>query len=191
MPLILKKPIVGQEYTAEELLDLPPEWRFELIDGKLREMRLPGNAAHGAVTALFIVSVMPFIQAKDAGDGFATGTGFLLRRNPDTVKAPDFAFVSHERLQDVARGASYLAAVPDLVLETRSPSDRAAGIQSKIHEWLTAGVRLVLDLDPEKKRMVVYQPETEPMTLEIDDTFDGGTVLPGFTLPLRRLFPRG
>ena len=179
-------PVMERLYTAEELAKFPSHWRYELIQGKLRKMP-PTGESHGSYTADLTIEIGWYVRSNQLGQCYAAEMGFYLSRNPDNVKAPDFAFVAKDRLP-AQRGAGYMAIVPDLVLETRSPSDRTAGIRDKINEWLVAGVRMVLDLDPARRVLTVYRPDAEPVTLTETDTLDGGDVLPGFTLPLTRLF---
>jgi Uma2 family endonuclease len=173
-------------YTADELLRFPDTSHYELVEGNLREMAPTGDF-HGVYTSNISIEIGWFVRQNKLGETFAAETGFLIRRNPDTVKAPDFAFISHERLT-FPRGTGFVPAVPDLVLETRSPSDRPAAVATKIQEWLEAGVRLAIDLDPAKRTLTVYQPGETPKMLSETDTLEGGEVLPGFTLPLSRLF---
>lgn len=174
-------------YSAADLWRFPSDVHFELIAGELRALSFPLDYVHGKRTALLTLFLLQHIVENDMGDGFATATGFLIAHNPDTVKAPDFAFVSHARLPKV-RGAGYVDAVPDLVLETRSPSDRDKLAKAKIDEWLHAGVSVVLDLNPALQTLTVYQNGTPPQTLTHTDTLSGLSVLPGFSLPLVRVF---
>lgn len=179
-------PDIQRPYSAEELLRFPASLRYELIKGQLRPMAPTGDF-HGSFTYDLGFEIGAFVRQNNLGRCFAAETGFLLRRDPDTVKAPDFAFISRERLT-FPRTAGFVPVVPDLVLETRSPSDRNAAVAEKIHEWLDAGVRMALDLDPAKRTLRVYCPGIPPQTLTPNDTLQGGEVLPGFSLPLQRLF---
>jgi Uma2 family endonuclease len=174
-------------YTAEELFAFPDDWHYELVDGHLEEIMSPTGGEHGLFTADLTVEIGSFVRRNSLGRCFAAETGFLLRRDPDTVLAPDFAFVAKDRLPtSPVRG--YLPVVPDLVLETRSPGDRPAAVTRKISHWLAAGVRMVLDLDPAARTLTVHRPGTPPATLTPADTLEGYDVLPGFALPLNRLF---
>jgi Uma2 family endonuclease len=126
------------------------------------------------------------------GRFWAAETGFLLARDPDTVLAPDFSFIAKDRLSYQRTGRGFVPIPPDLVVETRSPSDRLTDMRDKMRRWLSFGVRMALLLDPIQKRVIVYTPDAaEPITLTRDDTLTGGDVLPGFALPLHRLFPEG
>ena len=122
------------------------------------------------------------------GETFAAETGFLVGRNPDTVLAPDFAFVAKERLPDpLPKG--YVPVVPDIVLETRSPNDTRREVAEKVQQWLDVGVRLVWELDPVTPILTVHRNGVPIRQLGVADTLDGEDVLPGFTLPLDLLFP--
>jgi Uma2 family endonuclease len=184
---VAEKPITERLYTADELFAFPIDWHYELFEGRLEEMMSPTGGEHGLFTADLAVEIGYFVRASDLGRCFAAETGFLLRRNPDTVLAPDFAFVAKDRLPpSPARG--YWHVVPDLVLETRSPDDRPASVARKVNRWLAAGVRLVLDLDPAAQALTVHRPNQPPVPLMPTETLEGYDLLPGFALPLIRLF---
>lgn len=174
-------------FTAEDLEQMPSGLRIELVRGELRKMPPPPGEAHGSTTIRFSTFVTSYVLEHDLGETFAAETGFKIASDPDTVIGPDFAFVAKDRMSTYLN-SKVLALAPDLVLETRSPSDRRGRIDGKVQQWLNAGVRLVLELDPTKRLMSVYRPNETPLILSIDDTFFGGEVLPGFTLPIRRLF---
>lgn len=175
-------------YTAEELLLFPDEWRYELVEGRLREMP-PTSDDHGSSTMDISVEIGIYVRANDLGRCWAAETGFVLARDPDTVLAPDFSFIAKERTGYQRTGHGYVPIAPDLVVETRSPSDRLPTMRDKMAQWLGFGVRIALLLDPIKRTLMVYTPNTPPVTLAPDDTFVGGEVLPSFALPLGRLFP--
>lgn len=182
----LTAPDLNRRYTADELLLFPREWRYELVEGQLREMSPTGDA-HGAYTIALGVEIALFVRTHNFGRCYAAETGFLIARNPDTVLAPDFAFVSRERRAGPLVD-SYVPVVPDLVLETRSPSDRKTKVEAKMKQWITVGARMALELDPRTRVLSVYQPGVDPLALGPSDTLEGGDVLPGFFLPLFRLF---
>jgi Uma2 family endonuclease len=179
--------ITERLYTAGELLAMPSDVRFELVEGKLVPMP-PTSDEHGWTTSDLGGEIWVFVRANDLGRTWAAETGFVLARDPDTVLAPDFSFIAKGRLNYRRTGQGYVPIAPDLVVETRSPSDRLTAMRDKIALWLSFGVRMALLLDPIKRTLTVYTPGAEPATLTPDDTLDGGDVLPGFALPLRRLF---
>lgn len=161
-------------------------FRYELIRGELIEMS-PTGGLHGSATDRFAAYVRIHVDEFDQGECFAAETGFLLRRHPDTTYAPDWAFVAKGRVPEPLP-ASYVPVVPDMVLETRSPGDTKREVALKIEIWLNAGVRMALALDPAARTLTVYQPEAKPEVLGVEDTFSGEEVLPGFILPVRKLF---
>jgi Uma2 family endonuclease len=120
--------------TAEELFSMPPSAHFERIRGGMKE-KMPTGHAHGTLT--FALTRGWFVQENRLGDCFAAETGFLVARDPDTVLAPDFAFIRAQNLPKSIR-RRYVRAIPDLVVEIRSPSDRRKRVQDTVEEWLNA-----------------------------------------------------
>jgi len=178
------------QHTPHTELDLQKMdqrgFRFELIKGDLEPMS-PTSFAHGTISNRFSYFVNAYVFDQGIGDCTSAETGFIISRNPDTVLAPDFAYVSNAKLAHISR-SGYGDVVPDLVLETRSPSDSPVTVAAKIILWLQAGVGMVIDIDPEQRTLIVHRSGREPLTLTPADMFNGEDVLPGFALPLHRLF---
>jgi Uma2 family endonuclease len=172
--------------TIEEFEQFPNEPRYELIRGELRPMT-PPSYEHGNVTSIFSAYATMYTLERNLGDCFAAETRFIIERNPDSALGPDWAFIAKDRIP-TPRPKGFSPVVPDAVLEVRSPSDRPGDVQEKVERWLAAGVRLVWELNPKTRRLTVYRPDREPQVLGMEDTLSGEDVLPGFTLPLRRLF---
>lgn len=173
-------------YTAEDLESLPSDARYELIRGELCLM--PNNSAeHGNITATLTIHVGYFIEQNDLGRCFAAETRFTIENNPDTTIGPDFAFVAKDRLTGIPP-TGYLRMAPDLVLETRSPGDRRAAFALKISQWLHGGVKVVWALEPKTQTLTIHRTGELPITLTVDDTLTEEQLLPGFSLPMRRLF---
>jgi len=170
--------------TAEELLAMPRGGqRYELVDGELIAMS-PSGADHGDIALTIGAHLKQHVHSHRLGKAYAAETGFLIGRNPDTVRAPDAAFVRNER---VVRVATFFPGPPDLAVEVLSPSDTASEVESKVRQWLDAGTRMVVVVDPETQTATVHTPLTT-RRLAIDDTLDGGDVVPGWSLPLREVF---
>src|SRR5262249_7410152 len=108
-----------------------------------------------------------------------------LRRNPDTVRAPDVGFVSKDRLVPTT---NYYPGPPDLAVEVISPNDTYTEVDAKVSDWLRSGVRLVIVLDPAKRSAVIHRSISETLRIDGDGTLDGGDVMPGWQLPMRELF---
>ena len=172
--------------TAEALFVMPGSESCELVNGRLRVSEPPGYW-HGLLQPQLAAELLTFVRASRLGV-VLTEAGFVLRREPDTVRAPDVAFVSAERIPDLDRGQRYLEGVPDLAAEIVSPGDAAADVAEKVDEYLAAGVRLVWVVCPRARRVVVWTPDRVGRTLDGDDALDGADVVPGFRLALTELF---
>lgn len=171
--------------TAEDLEKLPSEMHCELIDGVLIEMSPPGNP-HGRVVVK-VTGVL--LRAETSGLGLVFGEGgFILRRGPDTVRAPDVSFFNAGRVLPSTSRPAFWEVAPDLVVEVVSTWDTAAEIQTKVREWLEFGVRLVWVVYPETRTVHVIRSFQERLTLSEEDTLDGGDVLPGFSFAVAELF---
>jgi len=132
--------------------------------------------------------VMNHVKAHRLGRVYGPDAGFLLATNPDTVLAPGIAVVLAGRLPPRSERLGFLRVVPDLVVESVSPSDRAVEMESKIGRDLAFGIPIIWMLFPRQRRVVVHQPGREPRTLGPSDRLDGGDVLPGFAVPIAELF---
>src|SRR2546426_628725 len=135
--------------TADELLALPTGMgkRYELIAGELRTMS-PAGWRHGEIIANVSELLGVFIRKTNLGRRFGAETGFLLRRDPDTVRAPDFAFIANEHLPKAKPKEAFWPGAPDLAVEVLSPGDTSGEVSEKIEEWLTAGCKAVWVIDP-------------------------------------------
>ena len=172
-------PDMPQLMTAEELLHANiPDKRTELVRGRL-VVREPAGARHGLVAMNLALRLGAQVERTNAGQLFAAETGFTLFRGPDTVRAPDIAFVRRERLPDpITDGFPELA--PDLVVEVLSPGDRAGETLAKVGDWLQAGARLVWVIDPERRVARVYRADGTESIFTEADSLDGEDVVPGF-----------
>ena len=175
--------------TAEDLLHMPDDGRrYELIEGKLIELAPPPGFLHGSVAGNAYWELRDFTRRHEAGRVLAAETGFRISAVPDTVRAPDAAFVATERLPEGELPAGYLPFAPDLLVEVVSPSDRASDVQEKVHMWLDAGARLVWVAYPSTRSVTAYRSRTDVTIVEGDQLLDGSPVLDGFSIPVSRLF---
>ena len=163
----------------------PTNKRSELVRG-IMAVREPPGYRHGQVAARLATTLMNYADDRGLGEVLAAETGFKLFSDPDTVRAPDVAFVSRERLPDpVPEGFATFA--PDLVVEVLSPSDPPGEVLAKVADWLSAGSALVWVVDPVHQRARVYRAEGSVALVTRDGALDGEDVLPGFTCPLATL----
>ena len=173
--------------TADELLEQQPlHLRSELVQGRLL-VREPGAYQHGKLSMVIGAALHAWVAPRKLGDVVGAETGFTLRRNPDTVRAADAAFISTARMPPRG-GTGFAELAPDLVVEVLSPSDRAGEVRAKTADWIDAGVRLVWLIDATHRSAVVHRADGSSHRLSAGDQLDGETVLPGFTLPLSDLF---
>lgn len=168
--------------TADELLRLADDgWRYELVRGELKRMS-PSGARHGEVAARIIISLGSHVKERKVGTVYSSETGFRIARNPDTVRAPDAAFVRADRLM---KTTSFFEGPPDVAIEVVSPNDSYTEVDEKTAEWLRAGVRVVIIVDPRTRRVNIHRANgATPATdgIEIDDT------IPGWRMSLADIF---
>lgn len=177
--------------TADELLRLPDDGkRHELVRGELRTMP-PAGEEHGIIAHELARLVGNHVRPLGLGHVFAAETGFRIGRDPDTVLAPDVAFVAASRFQARRPSTGFSNLVPDLVAEVVSPFDTAREVEEKVHDWLGAGVRLVWVVQPSIRSVTVYRALSEVRVLAENEPLDGADVLPGFRCAVRDLFPYG
>jgi len=171
--------------TADELLRLPRgAHRYELVRGELHTMA-PAGADHGYI-ALNIGSLLrDYVRANNLGRVYAAETGFRIERNPDTVRAPDAAFVRAERVQP---SPGYIEGAPDLAVEVVSPNDTYTEVTTKVAEWFRAGARLVWIINPTGNVVTVYTADGQSRVVADDETLDGGDVIPGLHITVRDIF---
>jgi Uma2 family endonuclease len=174
--------------TAEQLEKMSePGVRFELVEGEIRKMS-PAGREHGRIALRIGALLDRHVQENDLGEAYAAETGFLLTVDPDTVRAPDAAFVSHERIKEIpADSGSYAPIAPDLVAEVVSPNDTFAQVEEKAQFWLRCGTRIVLVIEPGTRMLRVYRRGQVTVLLETD-TFSAGEVVPGWSFRVAELF---
>ena len=174
--------------TANDLLRLHSEGvRGELIRGALYKTVATG-AQHGKIVVNVSILMGSFVKLGRLGWVIASDSGIRLEHNPDTVREPDFAYISAEKLPLDAHVPGYIEVVPDLVVEIISPNDRPVAVYDKAQMWLRFGVRLVLLVDPDVRTVTVMPQDGPAQTLTDTDILDGGDVLPGFTCPVQDIF---
>lgn len=172
--------------TAEELERYPQhDYRYELVEGRVVRMS-PVGYVHGRVVLQFGALLQQHVRA--AGIGVAlTEVGFKLRSDPDTVRAPDIAFIRRERLPPVDPKGFWHGA-PDLAIEVLSPDDRPSDVQAKTREYLSRGVEVVVVIDPDARTATVFTDAAPSVICGVDDDLDLDDVVPGFRCRVREIF---
>ncbi len=176
-------------WTAGELAALPDEGlRHELVAGRLLA-EPPASFRHGEVAARIFRSLDRHVRRRALGRVVSAETGFLLARDPDTVRAPDVAFVSRASLARAGTFSGYFPGPPDLAVEVLSPADRPADAHAKAADYLAAGCAAVWIVDPRAREVRVHRTLLRPATFAAAETLDAGDPLPGLRIAVARLFP--
>ena len=137
--------------TADELFRLPDDgYRYELVRGELRKMS-PAGGDHCAIAARIVVSLGSHVYAKKLGQIYTADPGFYIEHAPDTVRAPDVAYVRSERVVKTSR---FIEGAPDLAIEVISPGNTRKEMDRKLQEYFAAGTTLVWYIDPRTRSAV-------------------------------------
>jgi Uma2 family endonuclease len=121
--------------------------------------------------------------------GVVTGEGGMIRMPDNLVRIPDVSFIGWDQFPDrelPEEGAPEI--VPDLAVEVLSKGNTAAEMARKLREYFVVGATLVWFVEPRAKTVTVYSSPTKLKILSASDVLDGGKVLPGFKLPVAKLF---
>ena len=174
--------------TADDLLRLYGEGvRGELIRGELCQT-MPVGHEHGKIVVNLTVLLGTYVKSQKLGELTASDAGVWLERDPDTVREPDIAFFSSEKMPPGVRITGYAEVVPDLVVEVVSPSDSVREVNDKALMWLSYGVSLVWVVNPDSRSVDVYRAGRAASTLTENDTLDGLDTLPDFACAVRDVF---
>jgi Uma2 family endonuclease len=174
--------------TAEEFAALPlGDMRSELIEGELHTMP-PTTGGHGRITMRLSGALFAYVSAHQLGETYAAETGFLIARNPDTVRAPDFAFIRRDRAPSRDSDSRWVPVIPDLVVEVASTGDRPVEVRQKAAMWVEVGVRLVWVVLPAERVIEVHRAGQPVVTLDESATLDGAEIVPGFSTPVAAIF---
>lgn len=175
--------------TASELLAAGDIGRCELVRGEL-VMMTPAGFNHGRVASKLALLVGRFVSDHDLGITLAAETGFLISKDPDTVRAPDLAFLGKERLNE-APESGFFPGAPDLAVEVVSPSDRSADVQDKVQGWLAAGAVQVWVVDPGTRTVSIHRGRGSAAVVTVfgeHDQLAAGEPLPGLRLRVADIF---
>lgn len=164
--------------TASELARYPrDDGRYELVEGRLIRMS-PTGWEHGTIVMQIGSLLDRHVRAARLG-AVVTEVGFTLRSDPDTVRAPDIAFVAQDRLP-TSRVTGFWPGPPDLAVEVLSPDDRPSDVLLKVEEYLTAGSVAVVVVAPDKQSITTYRRLSPPVTVGPDEELDLDDIVAGF-----------
>lgn len=174
--------------TADELFRLPDDgYRYELVKGELRKMT-PAGFDHGAIIMNLGAPLSAHVRSNNLGVVCGAETGFRLASDPDTVRAPDIAFVRRDRIPASGRPVGFWPGAPDVAVEVLSPGDTVFEVDQKVAAWLTAGATAVWVVNPQRRTVTVHRATGAPRTLSEQDTLDGEDIVPGFRLSVADVF---
>ena len=177
-----------QPTTAEQLLHMPKDnFRYELVEGVLIKMS-PTGFEHGGIAATVAALLWQHARAKNLGHVLGAETGFKLASDPDTVLAPDAAFIRQEEVDRVGRTKKFWPGAPDLAVEVMSPDDSVRKMDEKAKSWLAFGARMVWVVNPKRRTISVYQHSADTSELNEGDALDGQDVVPGFLCSVKEVF---
>jgi Uma2 family endonuclease len=174
--------------TAEDLWNRPDDGnRSELVRGELRTMA-PAGSEHGATIMILAAPLAQHVRSRRLGVVFGAETGFTIAHDPDTVRAPDIAFVSQSRIPSSGIPKKFFPGAPDLAVEVVSPGDTFEEVHDKVADWLAAGTRIVWVVNPKHRTVTVYKPGPQVQVLAEKDQLTGEDVVPGFACGVGEVF---
>ena len=174
--------------TAEEFFDLYShrEGDYELVKGEVIEMAPPGFV-HGGIAVNIAIALGTFVRQHNLGRVVAE-SGYRLESQPDTVRGPDVSFIRNERIPPEGMPRGFFLGPPDLAVEVVSPSDTAAEMEVRVHDYLDAGAQRVWVAYPGSRRFAVHSPDGTARWLNEEDVLEDPELLPGFSLPITEVF---
>ena len=173
--------------TGDELARIPNLGRCELVRGRIVHAA-PTFREHGSVEGNFFRTIDSFVKPRKLGKVLVGEVGIYTGRDPDTIRGADVAFLSNERYARCRRKRGFLTVAPDLVVEVRSESESWAKLEEKVGEYLACGVRLVWVADPGTSAVRAYRSLEDFREFGASDVLTGDEVIPGFSVPVSRLF---
>ena len=176
-----------QLMTADDLWRLPDDGlRHELVQGELTVMT-PASGDHGEIALNVGAILRAHVKANQLGRVLGAESGFIIGRNPDTVRSPDAAFISKDRAP-AGGWPKFVPFAPDIAVEVVSPSDSLLDVEEKIEQWLKAGTALVWVVNPRGRTVTVHRGGRDPRVLRESDALTGEDVCEGFSVQVAELF---
>lgn len=189
-PLTLK-PILPEttpdELSGDEFFALYQDQAVELVDGQIRELPMPGFR-HSVLCNRIGRAIGMFVESHELGETLSNDPFIRVRRQPDTVFGPDLAFFSYQRIPKNHYPSGVIDIMPELVVEVRSPSNSTLEMLTKAAAYLTAGISVVLIVDSDTNTVTANRLNAAQQTFQGDDRLSIPDILPGFELPLAKLF---
>ena len=179
--------ISDREYTPDDLRQMPGGERFELVNGQLVESEMGAFACW--IVSLINAKLTSFVQENALGMVLSSETQYqCFPDDPRRIRKPDISFIHRSRITaEMMHG--FVRIAPDLVVEVVSDNDLYYEVETKVREYLQAGVRMVWVLNPATSSLRIHRAGSASSELSLGDNLSGEDVLPGFSVPLVALFP--
>lgn len=184
--LIRQETITNPEvWTDKALMALSGNGvKVELVDGEPQMSQ--STFIQGIIEARMSAALTTYVVAHDLGFVCGSSTAFWMKSG--NTRAPDVSFTTKARFKGKALPRKYMRGAPALVIEVLSPHDTLIGLAIKMREYFDSGAQMAWAISPEDQTVLVYDSARPDHLLKVGDTLDGGTVLPGFSLPVAELF---
>ncbi len=186
---ILLKPSIGAAREADvvHLRNSNEKLASELIEGVL--VAKPLSFKKSVLNSYLSFLIMDYLSEVSDNPGLVLFPCFPIRICRGRIRIPDAMYISSDRLP-IRGNPEILNIIPELVIDFILSAHTVKEMDIKLRDYFDAGVRLVWYVDPKPETIAVYTSPDAKTTLTINDTLEGGDVLPGFSLPLKNLFRR-
>jgi Uma2 family endonuclease len=176
--------------NAQELMERANDGHVcELVRGELKMMS-PAGGRQGRVANRISWLLNRYVQQNELGIFLAAETGFRLSTSPDTVRAPDVAFVTSARDAAIDDEVGYLPLAPDLAVEVLSPCDRFSDVEEKVLCWLEHSCPMVLVVDPAQETVMVYRTRSDIKILRDNEELSADPIVAGWRVAIDDFFAR-
>ena len=174
--------------TAETLSQLPDDGnRYELVQGEIRMMS-PAGGRHGRIAGRVYKLLVIHVDDNKLGATFAAETGFRIAVEPDTVRAPDAAFVRQDKMDELDNDIGFLPFAPELAVEVVSPSDSFSAVEEKAFNWINAGTKIVLVVVPDSQSVHLYRSRDGISVHRSEDIINAEDAVPGWKFRVSEIF---
>jgi Uma2 family endonuclease len=161
---------------------------FELVQGRIRRTPVP-TPEHAFIEVNTSTLLNAFAKANKLGRVYGGEVKIQIQTTPPTIRMADVCFMSFKKIPaSVPPSKKPFRIMPELVVEIKSDTDRHKAIRVKTEEYLTAGVKVVMVIDPEIESVAVFRDEELPIRFHNGDTVTIPDVLPGFAAPVKAFF---
>ncbi|MGI9075317.1 MAG: Uma2 family endonuclease [Bryobacteraceae bacterium] len=177
---------IAAPLTLEEFTQLPDDGvRHEISEGELITMP-PPKSLHTLIALVILEALQAYLKQRGGARAFPEA-GYVLSRDPLTIRQPDVSVLSTERIQSTPPD-DYFEGAPELAVEVVSPSDSAEDLEVKVEQYLQSGAKQVWILYPKTKRLHFFRPGNQLRVLDETQTLDAAELFPGFSVKVADLF---